>query len=72
MYYFEKLKSHNDNSGGSKGAARDACPPVQILSISCSFWEDLAELYVGPPLGSWRPLLGEILDPPLDNDCHSN
>ena len=21
--------------------------------------------YVGTPLGSWRPLLGEILDPPL-------
>ena len=39
---------------------------VQILSISCSFWENLAESYVGAPLGSWRPLLGEILDPPLD------
>ena len=40
---------------------------VQILSISCSFWENLANSYVGapPPLGSWRPLLGEILDPPL-------
>ena len=47
-------------------------PPVQILSISCSFWENLAKSYVGappppppPPPGSWRPLLGEILDPPL-------
>ena len=46
----------------------DARPPLgaQILSISCSFWENLAKSYVGaPPLGSWRPLLGEILDPPL-------
>ena len=40
-------------------------PRVQILSISCRFWENLANSYVGAPLGSWRPLLGEILDPPL-------
>ena len=41
-------------------------PGVQILSISCSFWDILAKLYVGaPPPGSWRPLLEEILDPPL-------
>ena len=40
-------------------------PGVQILSISCSFWENLAKSYVGAPPGSWRPLLGEILDPPL-------
>ena len=38
---------------------------VQILSISCSFWEILAKSYVSAPLGSWRPLPGEILDPPL-------
>ena len=47
----------------------DARPPpgVPILSISCSFWEKLAKSYVGaPPPGSWRPLLREILDPPLD------
>ena len=43
------------------------CPPrVQILSISCSNREILAKSYVGdPPLESWRPHLGEILDPPL-------
>ena len=40
-------------------------PGVQILSISCSFWENLAKSYVGAPLGSWLPLLGEIVDPPL-------
>ena len=53
------------SSGGSKGGARDA-PRAQILSIPCSFWEILAKSYVGaPPPGSWRPLLGEILDPLL-------
>ena len=45
-------------SGGSKGGTKDAPPGAQILSISYSFWENLAKLYVGP-------LLGEILDPPL-------
>ena len=44
-------------------------PGVQILSISCSFWEILAKSYVGaPPPGSWRPLLGEILDQPLNSE----
>ena len=32
-------------SGGSKGGAAGD----QILSISCSFWENLAKLYVGAP-----------------------
>ena len=33
------------------------------------FLEILAKSYVGAPLpGSWRPLLGEILDPPLQKD----
>ena len=41
---------------------------VQILSISCSFWENLAKSYVGAPLESWRPLLREILDPPLHRE----
>ena len=46
--------------------AQGTPPGAQILSISCSFWENLAKLYVGAPTpGSWRPLLGEILDPPL-------
>ena len=55
-------------SDGSKGGPRDAPPGVQILSISCSFWENLANSYVGAPLGSWRPLLGEILDPLLHGE----
>ena len=45
--------------------ARGTPPGVQILSISCSFWENLAKSYVGAPPGSWRLLDGEILDPPL-------
>ena len=54
-------------SGRSKGDTRDVRPPprVQILSISCSFWENLAKSYIGAPPESWRPHLGEILDPPL-------
>ena len=64
----ESIGKHQ-SSGGSKGGARDARAPwgVQILSISCSFWEILANSYVGAPLGSWRPLLREILDPPLQS-----
>ena len=33
---------------------------VQILSISCSFWENLAKLYVGAPPG-------EVAPPPRGN-----
>ena len=46
------------------GGARDICPPVEILSISCSFWKHLAKSYVAPPPGL-APRLGEILDPSL-------
>ena len=48
-------------------------PPlgVQILSISFSYGENLAKSYVGAPLGSRRPLLGEILDPPLWSELNS-
>ena len=42
-------------SGGSKGGMRDARPPVQILSISCSFWEILAKSYVGANFGELAP-----------------
>ena len=45
-----------------RGGARDAPPRVQILSISCSFWENLAKLYVGAPTSakSWiRHWLGQ-------------
>ena len=36
----------------------DASPGVQILSISCSFWENLAKLYVGAPRGLAPPPRG--------------
>ena len=39
-------------------------PPAQILSISCSFWENVAKSYVSIPLECWRHL-GKFLDPPL-------
>ena len=61
---FQHYKSVADLRGG----VRDARPPlcVQILSISCSFWENLAKLRVhAPPLEGSRPPLGEILDPSL-------
>ena len=45
----------------------DPWPPrgVQILSSSCSYWENLAKSYVGAPLEGWCHHLGEILNPPL-------
>ena len=50
-------------SGGFRGAwgARDPPPPpgTQILSISCSFRENLAKSYVGPP--------GKLARPPWGN-----
>ena len=49
----------------------DARPQVQILLISCSFWENLAKSYVGVPLEGWRPHLRETLDPPLLSVSHS-
>ena len=50
------------SSGRSKGEHEGRTPPgVQILSVSCSFLGKFG----APPLGSWRPLIREILDPPL-------
>ena len=48
-------------SGGSKGGTRDAHPPlgVQILSISCSFRENLAKSYVGAPRRGGAPSSGK-------------
>ena len=55
------MNSKPNGIGKSKGGARDTCSlGVQILSISCSFRENLAKSYVGTP---WR-----ILDPPLNGD----
>ena len=69
MRYFQEC---GINIGGSKGGGtRDACPPlwVQILSFSCSFQEIFDQIIgCSPHLGGWRPLLWEILDPPLVNN----
>ena len=32
---------------------------TKIFLISCSFWENPANLYVGAPTRSWRPSYGE-------------
>ena len=62
-------------SGGSKGwGKRDAhaLGGVHLLSISCSFWKNLAKLYVGAPLENRRSNLGEILHPPLHVQSPTN
>ena len=46
-------------NGGSKGGTRDAPRGVQILSVSCSFWENFAKWYVGDPR--------ELAPPPVGN-----
>ena len=65
---FKGTKMHEieQNRAGARQAVADLhskildVPPpprVQILSISCSFWENLTKSYVGPPEG-WRPPRG--------------
>ena len=55
-------------SGGSKGGRRGRAPPPGGPN-SFNFMQFLGNfgkiVCWRPPLGSWRPLLGEILDPPL-------
>ena len=53
-------------SGGSKGG-RKGCPPGGPNSFNfMQFLGNFGKLVCWhPPPGSWRPLLGEILDPPL-------
>ena len=56
--YRHQCKKDDISSGGSKGGREGRTPPlcVQILSISCSFWENLAKLRVhAPPLEGSRP-----------------
>ena len=52
-------------SGGSKGGARDVpswgSKFFQFHAVFGKFWQNRM---LAPPLGSWCPLLGEILDPP--------
>ena len=50
---------------GGAPPARTPLPRTKIFFISCSFWENPANLYVGAPPRGWRPLLRGILYPPL-------
>ena len=58
-----------ESSGGSKGGARDAPPGPKFFQFHAVFgkiWQHC--MLAPPPLGSWRPLIGEILDPPLERN----
>ena len=48
-------------SGGSKGAPPAPAPPLgpKIFLISCSFFENLAKLYIVRPMEGWHPSYGE-------------
>ena len=50
----------NNSTGGSKRGVSDTfqAPGGQILSISSSFGENLAKLYVGAPIGLAPPPWG--------------
>ena len=55
-------------SGGSKGGRRGRAPPPpggQNVFIFMQFSAKIDKIIGWRPPGSWRPLLGEILDPPL-------
>ena len=61
----------NSSSGGSKGGAKDARPPWGPNSFNfMQFLGKFGKIVCWRPPGSWRPLLGEILDPPLSSVCH--
>ena len=50
----------------------DACPPrgSKFFEIHAVFGKIWQNHMLAPLLGSWRPLLGEILDPPLEGYVH--
>ena len=53
-------------SGGSKGGRRGRAPPgSKFFQFHAVFGKIRQIRMLAPPLGSWRPLLGEILDPLL-------
>ena len=60
------------NTVADLGDAPGAPPRAKIFSISCSFSQNLAKIYVGAPPQRWRPLLREILDPPLKYEVAEN
>ena len=58
----------NEFIGGSKGNARDMRPPLGTNSFNfMQVWGKISQIIAFHiNVWSWRPLLGEILDPPLD------
>ena len=61
MHFTFSLQMLIDTSGGFRGGAGGAPPPppgTQILSISCSFLENLAKSYVGAIPGELAPPWG--------------
>ena len=48
--------------GGARDAPRGVTNSYNFMQFSGNFGKIVM---LAPPLGSWRPLLGEILDPPL-------
>ena len=54
-------------SGGSKGGCEGWVPPwgSKFFLFHAVFGEIWQNRMLAPPPGSWHPLLGEILDPPL-------
>ena len=66
------FKPCSHRSGGSKGGARGTRAPswgpkfFQFHAVFGKIWQNRM---LAPPLGSWRPLLREILDPPLHREA---
>ena len=57
-----------DTSGGSKGGREERAPPpgLKFLHFHAVFGKNWPNNRLAPPPWAWRPLLWEILDPPLD------
>ena len=72
VYQFENFKPNEHLffviSGGSKGARGTRAPSPRgskFFLFHAVFGKFLQNRMLAPPPWSWRPLLGEILDPPL-------
>ena len=59
-------------SGGSKGGREGRAPPsgLKFLHFHAVFGKNWPNNRLAPPLWTWRPLLWEILDPPLLTDIY--
>ena len=63
----EREKSTDRSTGGSKGG-HEGSPPGSPNSFNfMQFWGKFGKIVCWrPPWGNWCPLIGEILDPPLE------